>query len=131
MPRSEARSRTAARSSAPEELKSLARLRQITLSVVGRKSGKWLSFPVWFVLEDGQIYLLPVYGSQTQWYKNLRKTPRVRISARGEEAELRAKLLTGAKQVASVRAKFRERYGADNIKKYYSILDVAVQVDIS
>jgi hypothetical protein len=29
----------------------LARYRQIKLSVIGRKSGKTISIPVWFVLE--------------------------------------------------------------------------------
>ena len=49
----------------------LARYRQIKLSVIGRKSGKTISIPVWFVLEDEKLYLLPVQGSDTQWYKNV------------------------------------------------------------
>jgi hypothetical protein len=48
----------------------LARYRQIKLSVIGRKSGKTISIPVWFVLEGEKLYLLPVQGSDTQWYKN-------------------------------------------------------------
>jgi hypothetical protein len=31
-----------------------------------------LSVPVWLVLDDEQLYLLPVYGSDTQWYERLR-----------------------------------------------------------
>ena len=45
----------------------LARYRQINISVIGRKSGKTISIPVWFVLEGGKLYLLPVQGSDTQW----------------------------------------------------------------
>jgi hypothetical protein len=38
--------------SSKENLKDrLARYRQITLSVVGRKYGRTISIPVWFVLE--------------------------------------------------------------------------------
>ena len=37
----------------------LARYRQIKISVVGRKSGKTISIPVWFVLEAEKLYLLP------------------------------------------------------------------------
>jgi hypothetical protein len=44
----------------------LARYRQIKLSVIGRKSGKTISIPVWFVLEGEKLYLLPVKGSDTQ-----------------------------------------------------------------
>jgi hypothetical protein len=37
----------------------LARYRQIKLSMVGRKSGKTISIPVWFFAEGGNLYLLP------------------------------------------------------------------------
>ena len=47
----------------------LARHREITLTVTGRKSGRAISIPVWFVLEDRKLYLLPVTGSDTQWYR--------------------------------------------------------------
>ena len=43
----------------------LSRYRQIKISVVGRKSGKTISIPVWFVLEGEKLYLLPVHGSDT------------------------------------------------------------------
>ena len=104
----------------------LARYRQIKISVVGRKSGKTISNPVWFVLEGDKMSLLPVRGSDTQWYKNVLKNPQVRIDARGEEAEFRAVPITDAKTVKSVIEKFREKYGAGDVKKYYSKFDVAV-----
>jgi len=107
----------------------LARYRQITLSVIGRKSGKTISIPVWFVLEGQKLYLLPVMGSDTQWFKNVLKNPRIRISARGEESEFRAVPLTDPKTVASVVEKFREKYGSKDVKKYYSKFDVAAEVE--
>jgi len=54
---------------------SLSRYREIKITVTGRKSGRAISNPVWFVLEDGKLYLLPVQGSDTQWYKNVLKKP--------------------------------------------------------
>ena len=108
----------------------LTRYREITLSVVGRKSGKTISIPVWFVLEGDKLYLLPVQGSDTQWFKNVLKNPRMRIAARDEQAEFRAKPLTHPKAVAAVVEKFREKYGAGDVKKYYSKFDVAVEVDV-
>jgi deazaflavin-dependent oxidoreductase (nitroreductase family) len=108
----------------------LARYRQIKLSVIGRKSGKEISRPVWFVLSGNKFYLLPVQGSETQWFKNVLKNPLIRISARGEELEFRAKLLTDSKAVASVVEQFREKYGAQDVKKYYSKLDVAVVLEL-
>jgi deazaflavin-dependent oxidoreductase (nitroreductase family) len=104
----------------------LSRYREITISVTGRKSGRTISNPVWFVLEGDKLYLLPVKGSDTQWYKNVLKNPKLRVDARGEEAEVKAATITDAKRVQPVVEKFREKYGAGDVKKYYSKFDVAV-----
>ena len=108
----------------------LERYRQINLSVIGRKSGKTISRPVWFVFEGDMLYLLPVAGSDTQWYKNVAKNPRVHISARGEQVELRLTLITDPEAVKDVVEKFREKYGAGDVKKYYSKFDVAARAKI-
>ena len=109
----------------------LSRYRQIKISVIGRKSGKTISIPVWFVAEGDTLYLLPVHGSETQWYKNVLKNPTIRIDTRGSEAEFRAKPITESKTVKSVIEKFREKYGAGDVKKYYSKFDVAVVVELT
>ncbi len=109
----------------------LTRFRQIRISVIGRKSGNTISIPVWFVLEGEKLYLLPVQGSDTQWYQNVLKNPSLRIDARGVEAEFRASPVTAAEGVKSVVEKLREKYGAKDVKKYYSKFDVAVVVALS
>jgi deazaflavin-dependent oxidoreductase (nitroreductase family) len=106
--------------------KRLSRSREINISVTGRKSGRTISIPVWFVLDGEKLYLLPVLGSDTQWYKNVLKKPSIRIDAGGAEAEVKVVPLTDAKQVSSVAGKFRDKYGASDVKKYYSKFDVAV-----
>jgi deazaflavin-dependent oxidoreductase (nitroreductase family) len=109
----------------------LARCREIKITVVGRKSGKTISNPVWFVLEGEKLYLLPVKGSDTQWYKNVLKNPSIRIDARGTEAGFQAVRVIDAKAVKSVVEKFRDKYGMKDVKKYYSKFDVAVVVELS
>jgi len=104
----------------------LARYRQIKISIIGRKSGQTISVPVWFVLEGEKLYLLPVRGSDTQWYKNVLQTPQIRLEARGVDATFRALPVTSAKAVKTVIEKFRKKYGAKDVKKYYSKFDVAV-----
>jgi deazaflavin-dependent oxidoreductase (nitroreductase family) len=104
----------------------LSRSSEIKITVTGRKSGRPIFIPVWFVLEDDTLYLLPVHGSETQWYQNALKNPRIRIDARGEETELQALAITDTAKVSSVVEKFREKYGAGDVKKYYSKFDVAV-----
>ena len=106
----------------------LSRYREINISVTGRTSGRTISIPVWFVLEDDKLYLLPVQGSDTQWYKNVLQNPTIRISARGAEAEVKAIPVSDAKRVSSVVEKFRAKYGTNDVKKYYSKFDVAVRV---
>jgi len=104
----------------------LSRSREIKITVTGRKSGRSISIPVWFVLEDDKLYLLPVQGSDTQWYKNVLKNPSIRIESGGAQAEVQAVPFKEAKQVKSVVEKFRAKYGASDVKKYYSKFDVAL-----
>jgi deazaflavin-dependent oxidoreductase (nitroreductase family) len=107
------------------------RSREITITVTGRTSGRSISIPVWFVLESERLFLLPVQGSDTQWYKNVLKNPGLRIEAAGGKGEVQAAAVNDPKQVASVVDKFRAKYGAGDVKKYYSKFDVAVVAEIS
>ena len=104
----------------------LAKNDEITISVTGRKSGRTISNPVWFVLENDTLNLLPVKGSDTQWYKNVLKNPAMRIQAGDAKAEVEVSAVTDTKQVAPVVEKFRAKYGPGDVKKYYSKFDVAV-----
>src|SRR6266446_6551196 len=108
----------------------LARYRQIKISVIGRKSGNTISIPVWFVLESEKLYLLPVQGSDTQWYRNVLHNPSIRIDARGVETEFLAQPVTAAKTVKTVIESFSKKYGTKDVKKYYSKFDVAVLIEL-
>jgi deazaflavin-dependent oxidoreductase (nitroreductase family) len=107
----------------------LSRSRELNLTVTGRKSGRTITIPVWFVFEKDKLYLLPVQGSDTQWYKNVLANPTIRIDAGGAEAELQAKTITDPKGVSSVVDQFRARYAGD-VKKYYSKFDVALSAEL-
>lgn len=104
----------------------LSQSSEITIIVIGRKSGRTISIPIWFVFENDPLYLLPVYGSDTQWYKNALKNPSIRIRVGDSEAECKAFPTADPDQVSSVIDKFRAKYGAGDVKKYYSKFDVAV-----
>ena len=54
------------------------------------------------------------------------KNPSIRVDARGAAAEVKVVLVTDAAQVSSVVDKFRAKYGASDVKKYYAKFDVAV-----
>src|SRR6266508_2875923 len=44
----------------------------VTLEVVGRRSGRLISFPLAMVLLDGERYLVSMLGSQAAWVQNVR-----------------------------------------------------------
>src|SRR5579859_1910893 len=101
----------------------------IEITVTGRTSGRSLTYPVWFALDGDKLYLIPVKGSDTDWYKNLRKRPSIRLEARGKTFTASARLLTDEAQIGKVLEKFRDKYGR-NVKSYYPKLDVAVEVSL-
>jgi len=95
-----------------------------------RTSGRTTSIPAWFVLDGQKLYLLPVHGSDTQWYQNLLQNPSIRTEARSVAAEFRATPIIERKSVASLVERFRETYGANDVKKYYPKFDMAVVVKV-
>ena len=108
----------------------LNRVHEITLSVKGRKSGRDISRPVWFVHEDNALYLLPVQGSDSNWYKNVLIDPMLKISVNGVETPARGKLITDNNRVDDIVRKFKSKYGEDQVKKYYTKFDVAAEVSL-
>lgn len=108
----------------------LKRAYEITLSVKGRKSGRDIHRPVWFVHERNTLYLLPVQGSDTNWYKNLLVYPTLKISINGVEISESGKPITDGNSVDDIVGKFRSKYGEGDVKRYYPKTDVAVEVPL-
>jgi deazaflavin-dependent oxidoreductase (nitroreductase family) len=101
---------------------------EIGLTTTGRNSGRASSRPVWFVRQGENLYLLPVSGSDSQWYKNLLKTPTIRLAAGDIEYRARAVPVTDPAKVDEVVENFRAKYGASDVEAYYPKHDVAVEV---
>jgi len=106
-------------------LAALKKDKEIELTVTGRKSGKPLPRPVWFVLRGTELLLLPVTGTDSQWYKNILQDPQVKIRSSREAFSGRLRTITGKKQVDEVIELFRGKYGPSDIKKYYPKANVA------
>jgi deazaflavin-dependent oxidoreductase (nitroreductase family) len=104
--------------------------KQISITVIGRRTGRSIRIPVWFVAEEHTLWLLPVNGSQTQWYRNLKANRAITIEAGGARRELSARLLKTKPAVRNVIQRFREKYTPDEIKRWYTVLDVAVQIPL-
>ena len=102
---------------------------EIEITVTGRTSGRPLSYPIWFAIDGDTLYLIPVKGSDTEWYKNVRKIPTIRLTARGKTLTASPRFLTDQAQLDRVLEKFREKYGK-NVKSYYPKYDVAIEVTL-
>jgi hypothetical protein len=113
-------------------LQRLNKVSEIKLSVKGRRSGRDLPRPVWFLHEGNTLYLLPVQGSDTNWYKNMLADLTLKISVSGGEEEIlaRGKPITDSNRVNDIVSKFKSKYGEVDVKKYYPKVDVAVEVSL-
>jgi hypothetical protein len=86
---------------------------------------------VWFVREGEKLYLVPVRGSDADWYKNVLKTPTIRLAAGGAQLSANASPILDAAKVDQVVDRFRAKYGAQDVQAYYPKQDVAVEVSIA
>jgi deazaflavin-dependent oxidoreductase (nitroreductase family) len=109
---------------------SLQKTSEVDLTVTGRSTRRQITNPVWFVQENHRVYLVPVRGSDSDWFKNVLAAPQVRLATDGAAATAPAVPITDPAQVSAIVDKFRARYGADQVAQYYPKTDVAVEVDL-
>jgi len=108
--------------------KAMTSTRELEITVTGRRAGQPITLPVWFVHEGETLYLLPVRGSDSHWYKNIQRQPSLTISVGGTKIPVTPTLITDADKVGEVVEKFRAKYGATEVRRYYTKFDVAVEV---
>jgi deazaflavin-dependent oxidoreductase (nitroreductase family) len=111
--------------------KALEAGREIELTVIGRTSGREISNPVWFVREGENLYLVPVNGSDADWYKNALKTPTIRLAARKAQLSANASPISDAAKISHILDRFRAKYGAREVKAYYPKQDVAMEIPLA
>ena len=109
----------------------LNKTNEVQLGTTGRVSGHETSRPVWFVQHEDKLYLLPLTGSASQWYKNVLKTPSLHLTAAGTDYRATAHPITDPDQVHHVVDDFRTKYGARDVAAYYPNPDVAVEVPLA
>jgi deazaflavin-dependent oxidoreductase (nitroreductase family) len=114
----------------PDFVKKLALVREVEITVTGRKSRRSISTPVWFLHEGQKLYLVPVNGTDSNWYKNVLAQPAMQISAGGRRATVKATPVSDSREIGEVIEKLRSKYGAGEVKKYYTKLDAALEVAI-
>ncbi len=76
-------------------LNKLKRSSEVDITVTGRKTKKRFSTPVWFVLEGEKVALVPMKGSDNDWFKDLRKNPQIELGVDELAFPFRATLVRG------------------------------------
>jgi hypothetical protein len=86
---------------------------------------------VWFVHDGHKIYLLPVRGSDTNWYKNFLKKQKITLTVDGRSVQVKAEPITKPDHAQRVVELFAEKHGGmSEIRRWYSKLDVAVEISL-
>jgi deazaflavin-dependent oxidoreductase (nitroreductase family) len=114
-----------------ELIRALDSSQEIQLTVTGRSSGREITFPVWFVRDGGQLYLVPVTGTDSNWYKNVLKESMIRVLAGGAQLIARAAPVTDPARVSEILDRFRAKYGAHDVTAYYPKPNVGLEVPLS
>ena len=76
------------------------------------------------------MLLVPVTGTDTEWYKNVLKDSRVTIASGQQIFRGKLRTITQKSQVDGVIALFEKKYGASDIKKYYPKPNVAASISL-
>jgi len=107
-------------------LEALKSTSEVELAV--NRSGRWTTRPVWFVVDAATVYLLPMYGKDTKWYKHVTANPEIELSVSERKVRAHARPLLDAQQLADVSSRFRSKYG--ELERYYKKIDVAIEIMI-
>lgn len=104
---------------------------EISITVKGRRTGRPITLPVWFVLDRTTLWLLPVRGSRSRWFKNVVADPTITVRAGRRRQTFTARPVRDARTVKAVVRKFRAKYTPAEIARYYTGLDAAVRIPLA
>lgn len=82
------------------------------------------------MVREKELLLLPVTGTDTQWYKNIKRNPHVTVSADHETLNGKLRIINQKTLVDEVIALFVKKYGASDIRKYYPKPNVAASLPL-
>lgn len=100
------------------------------MTVRGRITKRKFSTPVWFVLDGGKVILVPIKGSESDWFKNLKKDPSIELGLDEITLPSKATLVNDSTQVKKVLDMFRAKYKSEWSESYYIKRDVYVEVPV-
>lgn len=111
-------------------IRALQDRKEISITVKGRRSGREVTLPVWFAREGNTLWLLPLHGSRTQWYRNVLADHAVTVRAGRRALTVAARSRRERTAIQRVLDRFRKKYGTEDVARYYDHSDVVVELPV-
>ncbi|MCS6927474.1 MAG: nitroreductase family deazaflavin-dependent oxidoreductase [Candidatus Binatia bacterium] len=91
-------------------LEKVANYSTVEITTIGRKTGRPHTKPIWFVYDQGRVYIQSGKGGKTDWYQNLQKNPQIALKFDTLTLRGTAKFITDPQEVARIHGLFRSKY---------------------
>ncbi len=95
---------------AKADLEKVANESTVEITTTGRKSGKAHTKPIWFVYDQGHLYLQSGKGGKSDWYQNLKKNPQMTLKIGSVSFTGKAKFIDEAKETERIHGLFSTKY---------------------
>jgi deazaflavin-dependent oxidoreductase (nitroreductase family) len=95
---------------AKADLEKVASESNVEITTTGRKSGKAHTKPIWFVYDQGHLYLQSGKGGKSDWYQNLKKNPQMTLKIGSVTFNGKAKFIDDEKETERIHGLFRTKY---------------------
>ncbi len=92
------------------DLAQVANESTLEITTIGRKSGKPRTKPIWFVYDQGALYIQSGKDGKTHWYRNLQKNPQMQLKIGQLSLTGRAQFVTDLAESERVHDLFRSKY---------------------
>jgi deazaflavin-dependent oxidoreductase (nitroreductase family) len=96
----------------PEVLEAAARVREVTLTTVGRKSGKPHRVTIWVVTDGHRVSIRSGEGLRRHWPQNLLARGEGEIQLGKLRVKVKPRLVTDTSEARAVSALYRRKYGS-------------------
>ena len=97
------------------DLQQVANESTMDLTTIGRKSGKPHTKPIWFVYDQGHLYLQAGQEGKTDWYQNLKKNPQMTLKIGAVSFSGKAKFIDDEKETERIHVLFSKKYFAARV----------------
>lgn len=95
---------------AKADLEKVASESTVEITTTGRKSGKAHTKPIWFVYDQGHLYLQSGKGGKSDWYQNLKKNPQMTLKIGTVTIQGKAKFIDDQKETERIHSLFSTKY---------------------